>query len=179
MTVIDIGSAAIDRTSNFGSTYTRIAINNPANATGKLTSIEIWANTNQTGVVVGTLSGSGTSYTPRDSEYLGAVTAGSKQTFSGLNIDVSSGDYIGYYDATGGIEQGTGSGHYYKSGNQFAAGTQTYTLAAGYDFSLYGTGSDVVGWTHIAKVNGVSAASIAKMNGVAVASIAKVNGVAV
>lgn len=35
------------------------------------------------------------------------------------------------------------------------------------------------GWTHIAKVNGVTAAAIAKMNSVAVAAIAKINGVAV
>ncbi len=42
----------------------------------------------------------------------------------------------------------------------------TYTPAAG-------------GWTHIAKVHGVGAASIAKMNGVAVAAIGKISGVAV
>ncbi len=35
------------------------------------------------------------------------------------------------------------------------------------------------GWAHIAKVNGIAAASIGKINGVAVASIAKLNGVAV
>lgn len=35
------------------------------------------------------------------------------------------------------------------------------------------------GWTHIAKVSGVTASAIAKVNGVAVAAVAKVNGVAV
>lgn len=35
------------------------------------------------------------------------------------------------------------------------------------------------GWTHIAKVNSVTATNIAKINGVAVAGIAKVSGVAV
>lgn len=37
----------------------------------------------------------------------------------------------------------------------------------------------VVGWTHIAKVSGVTASAIAKIDGVAVASIAKVSGTAV
>jgi hypothetical protein len=45
-------------------------------------------------------------------------------------------------------------------------------------YSLYATYTPA-GWTHIAKVDGITATSVAKVNGIAVASIAKVNGIAV
>lgn len=181
MTAIDIGSAATDRNSAAGATYTYIPLANTANASGKITSVELWFNTNATGVKVGTFSRSGAVFTPRSSASIGSVTAGSKQTFTGLNIDVVTGDYIGYYAASGGMDYSNsgGSGYYYKAGDQFGAGAQTYSTngAELFDFSLYGTG--LTGWANITKINGIASTDISKVDGIAVADISKVNGIAV
>jgi hypothetical protein len=141
-TDIDVGSAATDRASNTMNDYTWILVNNPANDTGALDTIEVWANSNLAGFVAGTFDGSGTSYTPRDSESIGNVTSGSKQSFTGLDISIETGDLLGYFTTTGYAEADYfgGAGCYYKSGNQFAAGTQTYASIANYEISLYGTG---------------------------------------
>ena len=100
-----------------------------------------------TGTKVGTFYGSGTRYTSRDYEVIGSVASGSKQTFSGLSIDVTSGDYLGMFYATGRMEQDTSgfAGLYYKTGDYFGGGEQTYTLQSGDAISLYGTGETVGG----------------------------------
>jgi len=141
-TPIDVGAAATDRNTVWGSNYTVVCKANPANDTGWLDTAELYAVATTSSVTVGTLYGSGTTYTPRDSEVVGIVEAGAKRTFTGLVIDVESGDYIGcYHDTGGGLElSDTGSDIYYKSGNQWAAGSQTYTLFSNYDLSCYGTG---------------------------------------
>jgi hypothetical protein len=141
---IDVGPAATDRGNTTGGAYTDINITNPANATGTLDTFEIWlATTNSTNMTVGTFSGSGTQYTSRDSEYIGNVTAGSKQTKTGLSIDVVTGDFNGAYN-TQNFEWDTSgnSDVYTKSGNQFGAGEQTFTRMAGDAFSLYATGTE-------------------------------------
>ena len=141
-TEIDIGSPAIDRTSTLTDDYTRIILDNPANDTGLLTTVEIWAYLIMHGCRAGTFYGSGASYTSRDSNVIGDVTSGSKQTFSGLDISVTSGDYIGAFWSGGSIERSIfgSAGMYYKEGNQFGQGTQTYDFASGDTLSLYGTG---------------------------------------
>lgn len=146
---IDIGAGAIDRnTQVFGGT-TRIDLTNSANDTGRITSIELWFNENAEGVKVGTFHGSSTDYTSRDVENIGNVTSGSKQTFSGLNCDVTTGDFLGVYaNPLGtGIEysnDGPGSGIYSLAGDQFGTGLQTYTLFTPRAQSAYGTGITVV-----------------------------------
>ena len=142
-TSIDIGGAAIDRVSYWSPNYTTVSVDNPANDTGTITSVEIWAYSNLSNCKVGTFSRDGAKFTPRDFETIGSVTAGSKQTFSGLSIDCESGDYIGIYYSVGAIEY-TPYGAavlYYKAGDQFGAGEQTYTLFASTIQSLYGTGT--------------------------------------
>ena len=112
MATIDIGPGATDRASyrTISVLQTIIDLNNPANDTGTLDTFEIFANTsNMTNVKIGTFSGSGTSYDDRDYETIGTVTYGSKQTFTGKNCDVSSGDYLGF-SADGGKIELTGSG---------------------------------------------------------------------
>ena len=139
-TDIDIGAAATDRSGVLGATNTLIDLTNPANATGTLDTIEIWVNLNGANVKVGTFSGSGTSYDDRDYATIGNVAAGAKRTFTGQDIDVTSGDFIGCYSAR--IERDTsgGSGVYYKSQNQFGTGSNTYTLLPANTLSLYATG---------------------------------------
>ena len=145
-TEIDIGSGAIDRITTVSLTSTMLDKTNPANADGSLDTLEIWLSDAGTGVKEGTFYGSGTSYTPRDYQTLGNVSAGSKQSFTGLSIDVETGDVLGVYGDSGQVERdgSGGSGLYYKSGDQFDAGTQTYAYWAAYPLSLYGTGETAV-----------------------------------
>lgn len=179
---IDIGSAAIDRASSSGAGYTRVDQNNPANATGTLDTIEIWANADMAGLDVATfLVVSGDNLSTRDTELIGNVTAGSKQTFSGLSIDVTTGDYLGSTWTSGNLELTfSGVGAWYIVGDYVPCTNQAFSTIADRTYSMYGTGTEAGGgWANIGKVNGVASAAIAKVNGVAVAGIAKVNGVAV
>jgi len=144
MPSITVGAAAIARPVNltFGNTY--VETNNPADGTGTITTFEFWAQVNLANCKAGTFSDDGSDkYTPRDFETIGAVTSGSKQTFSGLDCDVVSGDVAGAYHSAGNFEATAGSTAYYKAGDQFAAGQQTYASYGRGEFSLYATG-----WAH-------------------------------
>ena len=149
-TVIDIGPGAIDRATDSNINDTHIDLANPANATGTIDTFEVWAAVTMTGTnKVGTFYGSGTSYTNRDGETIGTVTAGAKRTFSGLSIDVTTGDFAGIYHSIGQIERDAsgGAGFYYKNGDQFGTGTQTYALVTTQVLSIYGTGSTAATYT--------------------------------
>jgi len=142
MAAIDIGPGATNRGTIYSSAgVTCVDINNPANDSGVLDTFEVWGNGNLANCVVGTFSGSGTSYDDRDFESIGAVTGGSKQTFTGKNCDVVLGDYVGTYFA-GVIERDTSGflGVYLVAGQKFNSGAATYTLSANNAFSIYATG---------------------------------------
>ena len=141
---IDIGPGATDRNTYISFGKTLIDLANPANATGVLTSIDLWFySQSATGVKVGTFFGTGTSYTNRDTVALGTVTSGSKQTFSELNCAVEIGDFIGIFFTDGYIEGATsgGSSVYYNNADQFGTGQQTYAPLTDAVMSIYGTGS--------------------------------------
>lgn len=183
MAAIDIGtSPANGNTVTGASGETTLDLANPANDTGTLTSFEVWmANEATSSVKVGTFYGSGTSWTLRDYEDLGAVAAGSKQTFTGKSCSVSANDCIGGKPNSGNFEANStgGSGILYYSGDSFTGGAKTYTLWSGAKGSIYATGETAAaGWT-TAKLGSIASASIIKVAGIAVASVKKVAGVAV
>lgn len=145
-TEIDMGSAAINRATDIGDSYTYIDKANAANDTGTIDTFETWARSTMDGTnKVGTFHGAGTDYTNRDGEVIGEVTAGAKRTFTGLDIDVSTGDFAGIYFSAGEIEADTtgGSDIYRVAGDQFGTGQQTYVQRASDAMSLYGTGETV------------------------------------
>jgi len=148
MTVIDIGYGA---DSDLGSTapanYTRIDACNPANATGIIDIFYCWYRTAGAGVKAAIFSGSGVIYFARDVATIGNVTPGSKQTFSGLSLDVVINDYIGQFDTSGGLSYASsgGVGMYYLYGDQTDGGSDTYDYAASYVSAMYGTGT--TGWS--------------------------------
>lgn len=152
MALIDIGRPAFEGTEARGNGSTLIELGNSANADGTIDTIEIWAYTALADCKAGTFYGAGTLYTNRDYASLGTVAAGSKQTFSGLSVDVTTGDFIGIYFASGDyiwvIDTG-GDDVARDYGDQFGTGQQTYTIWSGYGLSLYGTGTTpVVGRSH-------------------------------
>lgn len=144
MAAIDIGPGATDRPSySTEDGYTWISLDNPANGTGTLDTIEIWAETYIQGCKIGTYYGSGTSYTNRDCVTIGNVLTGSKQTFTGQSLSVQTGDYLGIYWTSGAIERDTSGylGVYFLLGDQCGTGAQTYTLFPGDAHSIYATGT--------------------------------------
>ena len=87
---------------------------------------------------------SGNNLSTRDTETIGTVTAGSKQTFSGLNLDVVAGDYIGIYYSDGYIERDdTGADYWIIFEDRIPCTNITFTLNTEKEISLYGTGTAV------------------------------------
>lgn len=150
---IVMGSPATNRASAWGG-LTFILKDNPANASGRITSVEIWANTNLSNCEVATFYETATDeFSTRDTHTIGSVTAGSKQTFPGLDITVETGDYIGIYCSGGNIEQDISgqAGEWYKSGDYIPCTTTAFGFAANETFSVYGTGT--TGVAAVAKKN--------------------------
>ena len=144
---INIGDAAIDRAGAFTNTKNRTCINkgNPANASGTITSIEIWieAGDDITNCQVATFyEGASNVLSTRDTEYIGTVTAGSKQTFE-VNLDVEEGDYIGLYANITRISADTSGGQdiWSEIGDYIPCTDKTFTVWADDVMSLYGTGA--------------------------------------
>lgn len=141
---IDIGSAAIDRAYANSIADTWIVKENPANANGTITSIEIYCNQALQNCEVATFYSTGIDeFSTRDTHFIGTVTAGSKQTFSGLDIDVETGDYLGYY-ASGGKDENdnSGTGVWFKYDTDAIPCTETgFTFIDDATISFYGTGT--------------------------------------
>lgn len=147
-TAIDIGSAAINRGGTFTNSYTLVEKDNTANADGLITSIEIWANTDISGLRVGTFYVvAGNTLKCRDSEAIaGVITAGSKVTKSDLSITVTTGDYLGCYYTGGQIELDTsGAGQWFYDGECIDPDdSAAFTFEDSRSWSLYGTGGPVL-----------------------------------
>lgn len=139
---IDIGSEVIERLTGNYLQYgrTRIVKENPANASGNITSIEIWASENLSGVIVATfIQGATNVFTARDSYSIGNVTGDSKQTFE-VNLNVQKGDYIGIYYSSGymGLTL-EGNGYWRFNGDQTTCSGLTFEFIANRTMSLYGS----------------------------------------
>lgn len=146
---IDVGDAATDRGTQAAlANAPWISKGNPANGTGAITSIEMWALTSDlVNCEVANFIDEGSDVlSTRDFEVIGTVTFGSKQTFSGKDMNVATGDYIGtYWDGGGWLEadDSGGSGVWYGDGTDYIPCTsQAFTAAAGWAISLYGTGEE-------------------------------------
>lgn len=169
MAVITIGTTAVGTITNFPAGYTVINKQLSANGTGTITSMSFYFNTSDgSDVKAGTFYGSSTSWTNRDLESIGNITSGSKQTFTGLSCDVTTGDLLGSYCTSGARAESVlaGNGSLYKLGDQFTNGTQTYT-SYNKDISMEGLGATIptgIKWngTTITKLNGVA---VTKING--------------
>lgn len=147
MAVIDIGAAAINRGSSV-SWYCKVGKENPADASGTITTIEIWMNSKLTAsTAVETVIDEGSNVlSTRDWVNIGVVPSGSKQTYSGLDIDVETGDYLGVgYSGGGGslgsIERDLSGEGYWDGGTTNTPYSSTsMTWYADRTLSLYGEG---------------------------------------
>ena len=141
-TDIDIGQPAIDRDITVG-IYTLVDKINPANASGTIISVEIWCATALENCEVATFYVvDGNNLSTRDTQAIGAVTAGSKQTF-GVDLSVEEGDFIGMYYTAGVMEKSTGAnGYWFFAGDLIPCTDQTFAVSSTGDaVSLYGAGT--------------------------------------
>ena len=144
---VDVGSPAINRLSTVPNLQTYVIKDNPADNSGKITSIEIWANENLSNCEVATFFVvSGDNLSTRDTHAIGSVTAGSKQTFP-VDIEVEAGDYIGIYYSDGALDMTSSGG----VGYWVAYGDKIPCTNVAFDWntserilSLYGTGTSGV-----------------------------------
>lgn len=117
-----------------------------ANASGTITIVEIWPYViNLANCKVATFYiVSGNNLSTRDSEAIGTVIAGSKQTFE-VTLEVQEGDYIGMFFNTGYMEQVSNSQTYwFRGGDNIPCTNTLFNVAtAGGPFSLYGIGAAI------------------------------------
>jgi len=140
---IDMGSAATAREDGGTTNCTYVDKNNPANASGKITSVEIYAHTSMTNVEVATFYVvSGNNLTTRDTEYIGSVATGAKRTFS-VNLNVQAGDYIGIFYETGKIYIDFWLESWLQDGDLIPCTNASFNLSTSRTISLYATGETV------------------------------------
>lgn len=147
---ITVGQAAIDRGSSEANQRTLFNDTLQTNADGTITSIEVWfavtAPDSRAGMVYNT---SENDFTCRDNEEIGSITSGSKQTFSGLNMDTLTDDYLAlYYDWDGAIDVAWsgGDGTWSDVGDNLDVDEgATYSFNNGSTYSLYGAGEETGG----------------------------------
>lgn len=139
--MIDIGNLAINRNSAAG-VQTSVATINPANASGKITSVEIYPSVTLSNCEVATFYVvSGNYLSTRDTHAIGTVTGGEKGIFSGLDITVKEGDYIGIYYTAGQLERTTGSGGLFLAADGIPCTNVLFTESVAWShISCYGTG---------------------------------------
>lgn len=157
MASIDIGSAATDRASTQtlctagNQRRTVVDYNNPANAQGEITSVELWLNTVPSPCILFLMTVYETAsgwFAIRDSDTAVGLSAGSKQTCT-VSLEVCAGDYIAVEGEDTGellLDAATsgGSGTYAYAGglltNYGVGVAKEFTLTASGIVSLYGTG---------------------------------------
>jgi hypothetical protein len=124
---------------------TLITLNNPADKSGTVRSVQIYAALDLVGCKVGVFYlVSGTTYKCRSAATIGSVTAGSTQTFS-VTMAITAGDLIGIYFSDGGIDSYITfySGVMKASGDHCTVNDSTVYAADGSGdiISLHGTGT--------------------------------------
>jgi hypothetical protein len=142
---IDVGPGYEDLASqDMFAGYTGIDKDNPANASGTLTTMYFRDIGGQVGLVMGTFSGSDTTYTARDYVSLGNAVNG-LNTFTGVQCDVETGDFLAMYSDAGSgyheMDNKTGT-VYYRDGDNFSGTTTGWTLYSNHRFSMYATGTE-------------------------------------
>ncbi|GAI31407.1 unnamed protein product, partial [marine sediment metagenome] len=138
----DIGAEALVRTDSLTAAYTLVAKENPASASGKIHTIEIWARLPLEACEVATFFVvSGSNLSTRDTALIGDVPAGSKKTFT-VDLDVRVGDYIGVHCISGTIAVDTsgGAGIWHWNADYIPCTNKFFNQIAGYVMSLYGIG---------------------------------------
>lgn len=181
---INMGIEAIDRPSTVPAGYTFIVVDNPANASGTITDVDVYVNNNIGGLELGIFyNTSGLNFKCRSAVSIGASSTGFHR-YSGLSLAVEPGDYIGCFYVSGAIDRhdAGGAGAWYEESDNCVVDNETlYQLSSGRMFSLYGTGEEEeeeeeeIGT--IGEFNKIAVGSIAQIDGAGGEGIAEINEV--
>jgi hypothetical protein len=132
-----------------------------ANASGVLDTLEIYVQSDCTDVKIATMSNRiGLYYTARSPVTIGNVPAGSKQTFTGLSVNVVIDDILGCYKSSGIIYYSAHAGYTtcpFKPGVDWLDGNEHEFLegGSGYCRAFAMTGATVEGHPAIKRFGGV------------------------
>lgn len=147
--IIHVGNEAIDRATGGSGATTWVDKTAPSDGTGHITQIELWvfSSTGAT-VQVAIFSASGNDLTTRSVVTLTGSLATGYHSFTTdidgnpIYMEIETGDYIGYYNNSGGLDVTTTSGgaRWYKSGDNIPCSATTFTAETNRIMSLYGTG---------------------------------------
>jgi len=151
---IAIGAPAVEGDTQFTQAWTWLNKEGPANASGIIDTVKIYATTGAEGDLVGCFVGifyvvSGDTLKCRSAVEIGAVEGGAERTFPGLSLAVEAGDFIGLYFSDGSIRYrnsaGAGLWHSNAEVNHCVVDDQfEYTPLVGtYQLSINGTGEEV------------------------------------
>ena len=141
--IIDVGNEALDREDGFGvDGRTTVNKNNPANASGTITTVEMWVDLALNNVQIATFFVvSGDNLSTRDYyTHVGVIPIGYTK-IEGLDIAVEVGDYIGIEATHGTMSRGNDLvGLWYANAYNIPGENKPYTFFANWGISLYGTG---------------------------------------
>jgi hypothetical protein len=145
MGTIDVGVTGW--TANHSGYYTIISADNPANATGKITKIQVCVCYGKTLTVkfgVFYKINGNTLKCRSASDQYGPFGGGACHWIEDLDLEIHAGDYLGAYKVSGGIAVDTsgGGGAWDHSGNHCVVDNVcTYTFHSGWKGSTYGEGT--------------------------------------
>ena len=166
-TAIDVGGTAEDRDSYWDANYTIVDKTNPADGSGTITTIELWARLEMENCEIATFFVvSGNNLSTRDTVTLGTVTIGEHSIenenpitldseSNPISLTVVEGDYITH--TAGRIERGYtgGDGNWYASGDYIPCTNQAFSYTSEDILSVYGTGATADGFA-LVKFNNVT-----------------------
>ena len=151
---IDIGEAAINRSGIATSGETYINAGAVANASGKVTTIEIYSYNNLTNCEVAIFyrpdpDGFPNDFSTRDSVLIGNVEKGALRSFA-VDLDVEIGDMIGVHTTNNIDKDSSGyDGIWHFAADYIPCTNEHFYWLAGDAVSLHGIGATVaVGWPH-------------------------------
>lgn len=140
---IDIGNPAIDGIGYLNPNFTFIDLNNPANASGIISSVELYAKETLSNCEVAIFYlVSGTNYSTRDYQAIGTVIGGVKRTFL-ITLDVQAGDFIGLHFTAGTLRASAETGSEKAcstSGDRIPCSNYNFVGTIERLISIYGTG---------------------------------------
>jgi hypothetical protein len=158
---IDVGPGSTNRAYEleyrYGtSAYTEVSKDNPANADGVLDTFQTYiSRVDSAGTLkLGTFSASGNTLTCRDSESAGTISSIGSKTFTGMTVNVLTGDYIGGSATSGDdinvdADYSGGAGVWYKAAEYIdPSDSATFSFGTNYIVSIYATGTEAGGTTY-------------------------------
>lgn len=150
---IDVGAACIDRAGSAGSGSTNLEGSNPANATGTIDSVCVYAATDMSGIEFASFADEGSNSLSTNGDTngsnLSATVAASPKTFTAAGCDftafaINTGEYIGAYWSGGNLEKANaGVGKWDVAGDQVPCSSVTFSWTATRVLSIYATGAEV------------------------------------